>query len=58
MGAWTQRNLSALMKPWRQGHPHWDSAAELLLTTSQTRNKVDIEAATAQMRMLRVEGWL
>ena len=30
-----------LMKPWRQGRPHWDFVAELLLIGP--RKKVDIE---------------
>jgi hypothetical protein len=48
-----------LMKPWRQARPHWDFAAELLLTAAETREESDIEMATAQMeRALRVEGWL
>jgi hypothetical protein len=48
-----------LMKPWRQVRPHWDFAAELLLNAAETRQKSDIEMATAQMeRALRVEGWL
>ena len=49
----------ALMRPFRQARPHWDFAAELLLKAAQTRQKLDIEMATAQMeRALRVEGWL
>ena len=48
-----------LMKPWRQARPHWDFAAELLLTAAETREESDIEMATAQMeRALRVEGCL
>jgi hypothetical protein len=49
----------ALMKPFRQARPHWDFAAELLLTAAETGKRRDVEAATAQMeRALRVEGWL
>ena len=49
----------ALMKPFRQARPHWDSAAELLLTAAETGKRRDVEAATVQMeRALRVEGWL
>ena len=48
-----------LMKPWRQARPHWDFAAELLLTAAETREESDIEMATAQMeRALQVDGWL
>jgi hypothetical protein len=48
-----------LMRPWRQAWPHWDYAAELVLTAAETRNMSDIEAATAQMeRALRRDGWL
>jgi hypothetical protein len=48
-----------LMKPWRQGRPHWDFAAAMLLKAAETREEDDIEAATAQMeRALRIEGWL
>jgi hypothetical protein len=47
------------MKPWRQARPRWDFAAELLLKAAQTREKSDVEMATAQLeRALRVEGWL
>ena len=47
-----------LMKPWRQVRPHWDFAAELLLNAAETRQKSDIEMATAQMeRALRRDGW-
>jgi hypothetical protein len=47
------------MKPWHQGRPHWDSAAELLLKAAQTKEESDIEMATAQMeRALQVERWL
>ena len=47
-----------LMKPWRQARPHWDFAAELLLTAAETREESDIEMATAQMeRALQVDGW-
>ena len=49
----------ALMRPFRQARPHWDFAAELLLTAAETGKRRDVEAATAQMeRALRVEGWL
>jgi hypothetical protein len=48
-----------LLKPWRQAWPHWDHAAELILKAAQTRKKIDIEAATAQMeRALRKDNWL
>jgi hypothetical protein len=36
-----------LLRSWRQGRPHWDFAAELLLRAAQTREEEDIEAATA-----------
>jgi hypothetical protein len=43
----------------RQGRPHWDFAAELLLKAAETGKRRDVEDATAQMeRALRVEGWL
>ena len=49
----------ALMKPFRQARPHWDFAAELLMSAAETGKRRDVEAATAQMeRALRVEGWL
>jgi hypothetical protein len=48
-----------LLRSWRQGRPHWDFAAELLLKAAETGKRRDVEAATAQMeRALRVEGWL
>jgi len=48
-----------LLRSWRQGRPHWDFAAELLLRAAETGKRRDVEAATAQMeRALRVEGWL
>jgi hypothetical protein len=48
-----------LLRSWRQGRPHWDFAAELLLRAAETGKRRDVEAATAQMeRGLRVEGWL
>jgi hypothetical protein len=37
------------LRPWRQRRPHWDYAAQLLLTAAETRKKADVEAATAQM---------
>jgi len=47
------------MSPWRQAHPHWDCAAELLLKAAQTRKRADIEAATAQIECaLRRDNWL
>jgi hypothetical protein len=46
-----------LLRSWRQGRPHWDFAAELLLKAAETGKRRDVEAATAQMeRALRVEG--
>jgi len=49
----------ALMRPFREARPHWDFAAELLLTAAETGKRRDVEAATAQMeRALRVEGWM
>jgi hypothetical protein len=48
-----------LLRSWRQGRPHWDFAAELLLRAAETVKRRDVEAATAEMeRALRVEGWL
>jgi hypothetical protein len=48
-----------LLLSWRQGRPHWDFAAELLLRAAETGKRRDLEPAAAQMeRALRVEGWL
>jgi len=48
-----------LLRSWRQGRPHWDFAAELLLKAAETGKRRDVEAAVSQMeRALRVEGWL
>ena len=48
-----------LLRSWRQGRPHWDFAAELLLRAAETGKRRDVDAASAQMeRALRVEGWL
>jgi hypothetical protein len=48
-----------LMRPWRQARPHWDYAAELVLTAATTGKRADIEAVTAQMeRALRTDNWL
>jgi hypothetical protein len=45
------------MRPFRQGWPHWDYAAELVLIAATTGEEADIERATAQMeRALQVEG--
>jgi hypothetical protein len=37
---------------------HWDHVAELLLKAAQTRKKSDIEAASAQERVLRRDNCL
>jgi len=48
-----------LLRSWRQGRPHWDFAAELLLKAAETGKRRDVEAAMSQMeRALRAEGWL
>ena len=38
-----------LLRSWRQGRPHWDFAAELLLRAAETGKRRDVEAATVQM---------
>jgi hypothetical protein len=48
-----------LLRSWREGRPHWDFAAELLLKAAETGKRGDAATATAQVeRALRVEGWL